>query len=104
MRISLKLFIGTIFLVSVLASFGQDDVKESQNKIKGTYQIQILKHNRAVMKLPDDIFEIIDKKRDAEEVVYHNVNSLVRVMILPNNEINAKGFTPLIEQKIVHSF
>lgn len=86
-------------------SFAQQNSKEIEKEdIRGTYQIQILKHSRESMSLPDNIYQTIEDKRNEKQIVYHYISKKIRVKILPNNAISSDSFKPLAEQKIVPNF
>lgn len=101
-----KLILNLILLFAVLQfSVAQESSKAIEKEdIKGTYQIQILKHSRESMSLPGNIYQTIEDKRSENQVVYHYISKKIRVKILPNNLISADDFTPLAEQKIVPKF
>lgn len=90
--------------VAVLASAQDQNIDQLQEKLKGTYQIQILKHSRAPMELDESIFTTIDEKRKQDQVVYHYINPKLRIMILPEKQIAAENFKPIEVQKIIHNF
>lgn len=96
------LLITCVIGITMLAS--AQDQNQLQEKLKGTYQIQILKHSRATMPLDESIFTTIDEKRKQDQVVYHYINPKLRIMILPEKQITAENFKPIEAQKIIHNF
>jgi len=64
------------------------------NKLEGTYQVQVL-NSRDKTEIPLYIMDSIEIKRHVSEVVYFPLKNNVRVMVLPYNVINKKGFVPL---------
>ncbi|MGZ3901993.1 MAG: hypothetical protein ACXVDC_16825 [Bacteroidia bacterium] len=64
------------------------------NKLEGTYQVQVL-NSRDKTEIPLYIMDSIEVKRHVSDVVYFPLKNNVRVMVLPYNVINKKGFVPL---------
>lgn len=64
------------------------------NKLEGTYQVQVL-NSRDKTEIPLYIMDSIEIKRKQNEVVYFPIKNNVRVMVLPYNVINKKGFVPV---------
>ncbi|MCW3077230.1 MAG: hypothetical protein JWO32_1839 [Bacteroidetes bacterium] len=64
------------------------------NKLEGTYQVQVI-DSRDKTEIPLWIMDSIEAKRQVNTVVYFPIKNNVRVMVLPLNVINKKGFVPL---------
>lgn len=64
------------------------------NKLEGTYQFQVM-DSRDKTEIPLYLMDTIEAKRKQSEVVYFPYKNNVRVMVLPYNVINKKGFTPI---------
>ncbi|MBA3665852.1 MAG: hypothetical protein H0W61_16855 [Bacteroidetes bacterium] len=64
------------------------------NKLEGTYQFQVL-DSRDKTEIPLYLMDSIEVKRHVSQVVYFPYKNNVRVMVLPYNVINKKGFVPL---------
>ena len=76
-----------------------DTTKNKCYTIDGTYQIQVL-HPRAEPLIPANINKIVLDNRDATQVKYVAVGTMVRIKILPLSEINRPDFKPL--ERIKH--
>lgn len=72
------------------------------NKLEGTYQVQVI-NSRDKTEIPLWIMDSIQSKRHQSEVVYFPLKNNVRVMVLPFNVINKKGFVPLPRTANVYS-
>lgn len=64
------------------------------HKLEGTYQVQVI-DSREKVAFPLTILDSVVNTRDLNQTKYIWLKSNVRLMILPYNTINKKGFTPL---------
>lgn len=84
-----------LFAVSSFSCFGQESKKEKLSieqkieKLKGTFQIQV-KDSRQKASVPYNIDEIIKSNQKEDEVAYVPLGTMVRIMILPKKELQAK--------------
>lgn len=72
---------------------------QTNTVIVGTWQIQVI-NSRNQPYIPGNIIELVTENRKADEVMYMQLGTEVRLKILPLVEINRPGFIPL--EKIVH--
>lgn len=81
----------------LLGNKGFSQVKSSPNidsNIEGTYQIQVI-GTRAQPNIPGNLKEIVQKNRNATQVKYVSLGSVVKLKILPFSQINSSSFKPL---------
>lgn len=93
-------FLFLAIILSIKLSAQNDGKLESHrlmtlfHKLEGTYQVQVI-NSRDKTETPLWIMDSIEAKRHQSEVVYFPLKNNVRVMVLPFNVINKKGFVPL---------
>lgn len=70
------------------------DYKALSDKLYGTYQIEMI-DTRTLPSFPAELLEVIEAKREEDNIVYHNVSDIMRIKILPNSIIDAADFVPI---------
>lgn len=100
----MKKFLFVLSLIAFSVSGYSQDKSSIREKIKGTYQVQIRGDLRQPVNIPENVFEIIDQKRDANKTTYHYIQNNVRIKIPSKAEILSPKFKPLPEQTIIKEF
>ena len=98
-----------VFCLSLLSIVGysqkeytQEQIQEIQDlnaQIEGTYQIQVI-DSRKQPALPFELAKIVEEKRSQTETVYHYLDSNIRILILPENQMKRNKFTK--DEKLIY--
>ena len=99
-----------IFFIFSKQSIAQSDLSESQVKelnelgvhIEGTFQIQLI-DTRSKPSFELILYDVINKKRDLTQNVYHVVNPSMRILILPKEVIERTDFVSIQRVKYISS-
>ena len=87
----------TAFCFAQNANVAQERIAPKPKKAeKGTYQF-IADANDTTSVFTEDILVVIESLRDRNKVVYYDASPTVKVMILPQVDIDRPGFHPLPE-------
>lgn len=82
-----------------MSLYGQNDSSANDSidynalseRLYGTYQIEMI-DTRSLPSFPAELLEVIEAKREEDNIVYHTVSDIMRIKILPKSTINAANF------------
>lgn len=99
-----KLFLILIYMLFNMTSFcqtseqvqsrGERDSRTIEQKMSGTYEVFNSNQKTTYLLSNQNLLDIESKREDDEEVIFQ-LNSYVRIRILPRSVINTPGFIPL---------
>jgi hypothetical protein len=95
-----KIVLAASFLLALNAKAQQEQSPETkrllalQNKLEGTYQVQIVNLRKEIA-FPLNILDEIESRRSQTETVTYWLQDHIRIIILPGNVIDKPGFRKL---------
>ena len=100
--------IGILFVLMAEAGYSQADLPKEKvqelmalnDQLEGTWQIQMV-GTRSQPIIPIDLIERIEAVRSNSEVTYFYFDPVIRIMVLPFEQINAPGFIPVTRIKFI---